>query len=97
MQLLSLERMVQSLLSPFLRYGIMDYGKGKEEQRDAEPSTEDLFRYLDSQIPWLVSEEGLQYERCVFALMSFGSLCNDATLSMGSAWSDKQIAISVII
>ena len=64
----------------------MDYGKGKEEQRDAEPSTEDLFRYLDSQIPWPVSEEGLRYERCVFALMSFGSSYNDATLSMGSAW-----------
>ena len=42
----------------------MDYGKGKEEQ-NAKPSTEDLFRYLESQIPWLVSEEGLRYEVCV--------------------------------
>ena len=47
-----------------LRCGIMDYGKGKEEQH-AKPSTEDLFRYLESQIPWLVSEEGLRYEVCV--------------------------------
>ena len=48
-----------------LRCGIMDYGKGKEDQH-AKPSTEDLFRYLESQIPWLVSEEGLRYEVCAF-------------------------------
>lgn len=47
-----------------LRCGIVDYGKGKEDQY-AKPSTEDLFRYLESQIPWLVSEDGLQYEVCV--------------------------------
>jgi hypothetical protein len=50
-----------------LRCGIADYGKGKEDQ-DAKPSAEDLFRYLESQIPWLVSEEGLQYEVCVCIL-----------------------------
>lgn len=50
-----------------LRCGIMDYGKGKEDQH-AKPSTEDLFRYLESQIPWLVSEEGLRYEVCVHIL-----------------------------
>ena len=44
----------------------MDYGRGKEEKL-AKPSTEDLFRYLESQISWLVSEEGLRYEVCVFA------------------------------
>ena len=51
----------------------MDYGSGKEEKL-AKPSTEDLFRYLESQIScnfmqisWLVSEEGLRYEVCVFA------------------------------
>ena len=44
-----------------LRCGITDYGKGKED-RYAKPSTEDLFRYLEGQIPWLVSEDGLQYE-----------------------------------
>ena len=47
-----------------LRCGITDHGKGKEDQH-ANPSTEDLFRYLEQQIPWLVSEEGLQYEVCV--------------------------------
>ena len=47
-----------------LRCGIMDYGKGKDDHL-VKPSTEDLFRYLESQIPWLVSEEGLRYEVCL--------------------------------
>ena len=41
-----------------LHCGIMDYGNGKEEQ-NAKSSMEDLFRYLESQIPRLDSEEGL--------------------------------------
>ena len=49
------------------RCGIMDYGKGKENQH-AKPSTEDLFRYLESQIPWLGSGEGLRYEVCACVL-----------------------------
>ena len=41
------------LIPPILlRCGIMDYGRGEEGQH-AKPSTEDLFRYLESQIPWL--------------------------------------------
>ena len=59
-----------SIIPPvtLLRCGIIDYGKGKEkgkEKQQAKPSTEDLFRYLESQVPWLVSEEGLQYEVCM--------------------------------
>ncbi|KDR83882.1 hypothetical protein GALMADRAFT_54422 [Galerina marginata CBS 339.88] len=44
-----------------LRCGIADMGKGKEG-KDVNPATEELFRYLEGQIPWLLSENGLQYE-----------------------------------
>lgn len=57
-----------------LRCGITDYGKGKEDQQ-AKPSTEDLFHYLESQIPWLVSEDGLQYEVCVHSACVFRTEC----------------------
>jgi len=44
-----------------LRCGIQDYGNGKEGDA-SKPTTEELFRYLEDQVPWLVSEEGLEYE-----------------------------------
>ena len=50
-----------------LRCAITDCGEGKEDQY-AKPSAEDLFRYLESQISWLASEEGLKYEVCAFLL-----------------------------
>jgi hypothetical protein len=45
----------------FIRCGIEDYGKAKEGDA-AKPTTHDFFRFLESQVPWLVSEEGLEYE-----------------------------------
>ena len=44
-----------------LRCGIEDYRKGKEGDL-VNPTTEELFRYLEGQMPWLTSEEGLKYE-----------------------------------
>lgn len=44
-----------------LRCGISDFGKGKEASESA-PTTEELFRYLEGQIPWLLSEDGLVFE-----------------------------------
>lgn len=44
-----------------IRCGIHDYGRGKEGDV-AKPTTEELFRYLEGQVPWLVSEDGLRYE-----------------------------------
>lgn len=58
-----------------LRCGIADYGKGKEDQH-AKPSTEDLFRYLESQIPWLASEDGLQSEQKLWDTLSTCPLFN---------------------
>ncbi|KAF9006508.1 hypothetical protein BDQ17DRAFT_1238847 [Cyathus striatus] len=45
-----------------LRCGISDFGKCKEENTTL-PDTEDLFRYLEGCIPWLLTEEGLKYEQ----------------------------------
>ncbi|KAF8897836.1 hypothetical protein BD779DRAFT_404698 [Infundibulicybe gibba] len=58
-------------LSPItlLRCGISDLGKGKDGEA-ANPSTEDLFRYLEGHIPWLVSEEGLQFEQILWNTLS---------------------------
>jgi len=44
-----------------IRCGIEDYGRGTEGD-DSKPTTEELFRYLEGQVPWLVSEDGLEYE-----------------------------------
>ena len=48
-----------------LRCGIADIGKGKE-RNDSKPTTEKVFRYLEGQIPWLVTDEGLEYEASEF-------------------------------
>jgi hypothetical protein len=44
-----------------IRCGIQDYAKGREGDA-SKPTTEGLFQYLEGQVPWLVSEEGLKYE-----------------------------------
>lgn len=44
-----------------IRCGIADFNIGKEGDL-AKPTTEELFQYLEGQIPWLVSEDGLKYE-----------------------------------
>jgi len=48
-----------------LRCGITDLGKGKE-RNGSKPTTEEIFRYLEGQIPWLVTDEGLEYEASRF-------------------------------
>ncbi|KAK0461924.1 uncharacterized protein EV420DRAFT_1527919, partial [Desarmillaria tabescens] len=44
-----------------LRCGIQEFGVGKE-QAEANPTTEDLFRLMESHVPWLLTDEGVQYE-----------------------------------
>ncbi|KAF8165471.1 hypothetical protein B0H34DRAFT_649677 [Crassisporium funariophilum] len=72
-----------------LRCGIADFGKGKEE-KDARPSTEDLFRYLEGHVPWLVSEEGLQYEQELWDTLSTCPLFSRASPSSTSATEPQQ-------
>jgi hypothetical protein len=45
----------------FVRCGVEDFGKGREGDA-AKPTTHEFFQFLESQVPWLVSEEGLEYE-----------------------------------
>lgn len=77
-----------------LRCGIHDFGKGRDGD-DANPTTEDLFRYLEGQIPWLASEDGLHYEvsGCIALRVrlshnecvrrNFGKLCRLLHCSIG--------------
>ncbi|KAK0453859.1 hypothetical protein EV421DRAFT_2030750 [Armillaria borealis] len=44
-----------------LRCGIQEFGVGKEGA-EANPTTEDLFRLMESHVPWLLTDEGVQYE-----------------------------------
>lgn len=44
-----------------LRCSLQSLSKGKEGEV-SQPTTEELFRYIEGQIPWLVSEEGQIYE-----------------------------------
>ncbi len=48
-----------------LRCGIQEFGVGKEEA-EANPTTEDLFRLMESHVPWLLTDEGVQYEVRLF-------------------------------
>jgi hypothetical protein len=48
-------------LITLIRCGIADFSKDKEGSL-ANPTTEELFQYLEGQIPWLASEDGLRYE-----------------------------------
>ncbi|KAG6842033.1 hypothetical protein C0991_003559 [Blastosporella zonata] len=56
-----------------IRCSVEGFGKGKESEA-SQPTTEDLFRYMEGQIPWLVSEEGQKYEvRKTLLLSALGS------------------------
>ncbi|TFK43662.1 hypothetical protein BDQ12DRAFT_675351 [Crucibulum laeve] len=52
-----------------LRCGIIDFTKGKTGA-EANPTTEDLFRYLEGKIPWLVSDDGLKFEQQLWETLS---------------------------
>ncbi|GLB34034.1 putative peroxisomal membrane anchor protein (Pex14p) conserved region [Lyophyllum shimeji] len=56
-----------------LRSGIEGFGKGKDADQ-AQPTTEDLFQYLEGQLPWLVSDDGLKYEQKLWETLSTCSL-----------------------
>jgi hypothetical protein len=43
-----------------LRCGLVDLTKGANN--DQKPTTEEVFRYLEEKIPWLLSPDGLKYE-----------------------------------
>ena len=53
-----------------LRCSLQGFGKGKEHEA-SQPTTEELFRYMEGQIPWLVSEEGLKYEVRILVVVIF--------------------------
>jgi hypothetical protein len=48
-------------LVTLLRCAIADLRKA-EERNNLKPTTEEVFRYLECQIPWLVTDEGLEFE-----------------------------------
>jgi len=52
-------------LVTLLRCGIADLGNG-EERNNSKPTTQEVFQYLEGQIPWLVTDEGLKYETSKF-------------------------------
>ncbi|KAF9534783.1 hypothetical protein CPB83DRAFT_842935 [Crepidotus variabilis] len=58
-----------------LRCGLRDFGKGRNGD-GAQPTTEDLFRYLEGQIPWLAGGDGLQYEEQLWETLSTCPLFN---------------------
>jgi hypothetical protein len=43
-----------------LRCGLGDLTKNQADEK--LPTAEELFRYLEEKIPWLLSERGLEYE-----------------------------------
>ncbi|KAH0587835.1 hypothetical protein H2248_006591 [Termitomyces sp. 'cryptogamus'] len=54
-----------------LRCSLQGFSKGKESEM-SQPTTEELFRYMEGQIPWLVSEEGLRYEVQILVIVTSG-------------------------
>ncbi|KAG7449418.1 uncharacterized protein BT62DRAFT_964598 [Guyanagaster necrorhizus] len=72
-----------------LRCGIQEFGVGKEEA-EANPTTEDLFRLMESHIPWLLSDEGVQYEHKLWETLTtltvFRSLPEDTHPSDNVRW-----------
>ncbi|KAG5648864.1 alpha-1,4-glucan branching enzyme [Asterophora parasitica] len=52
-----------------IRCGLESFGKGKEGDL-AKPTTEELFQHLESEVPWLISEEGLKYEQKLWEALS---------------------------
>ncbi|KAF8974175.1 hypothetical protein BDZ97DRAFT_1647274 [Flammula alnicola] len=59
-----------------LRCGIKDLKK--------KPTTEELFRFLEGQIPWLLTEEGLQFEQKLWETLSTCLLFGKVTASSSS-------------
>lgn len=43
-----------------LRCGMADLAKGQDNEQN--PTTEELYRYLEEKIPWLASTDGLKYQ-----------------------------------
>ncbi|CAA7259641.1 unnamed protein product [Cyclocybe aegerita] len=66
-----------------LRCALEDFGRGKDGE-DAKPMTEDLFRYLDGQIPWLLTEEGLEFEQELWDTLSTSTLFSKRSPSSSS-------------
>ncbi|KAG6878582.1 hypothetical protein C0993_003037 [Termitomyces sp. T159_Od127] len=61
-----------------LRCSLQGLGKGKEGEV-SQPTTEELFRYMEGQVPWLVSEEGQKYEELLWKTLSTSSLFTGTT------------------
>ncbi|KAG6903422.1 hypothetical protein C0995_005445 [Termitomyces sp. Mi166 len=61
-----------------LRCSLRGFGKGKEGEA-SQPTTEELFRYMEGQIPWLVSQEGQKYEELLWQTLSASSLFTGTT------------------
>jgi len=53
-----------------LRCAIADLTKGNQAESADKPTTEDVFRYLEGKIPWLITEAGFQYEVCPVFLLT---------------------------
>ncbi|KAF5387839.1 hypothetical protein D9615_000605 [Tricholomella constricta] len=52
-----------------IRCGLESFGEGKEGDL-SKPTTEELFQYLEGQVPWLASEDGLKYEQKLWETLS---------------------------
>ena len=64
-----------------LRCAIGDLTKGGQGENAEKPTTEDVFRYLEGKIPWLVTEAGFLYEVCLIFL----SRTQAVTVCLGEA------------
>ncbi|KAF8640033.1 hypothetical protein AX17_001275 [Amanita inopinata Kibby_2008] len=60
-----------------LRVGIAELDREKEGE--SAPTTEELFRYLENKISWLLSEEGAKYEQVLWETLSTCPLFQQAT------------------
>ncbi|PFH51399.1 hypothetical protein AMATHDRAFT_3060 [Amanita thiersii Skay4041] len=62
-----------------LRIGISGLRHRRED--DVAPTTEELFRYLEEKIPWLVTEDGLSFEQSLWDTLTTCPLFESATSS----------------
>ncbi|KAF9568991.1 hypothetical protein CPC08DRAFT_702113 [Agrocybe pediades] len=74
-----------------LRCGIQDLVKSQENDNKC-PTTETLFKYLESQIPWLLTDEGLQYESSLWDTLSTCPLFSQVSDSSVQESSDQSHA-----
>ncbi|KAF9452422.1 hypothetical protein P691DRAFT_756349 [Macrolepiota fuliginosa MF-IS2] len=51
-----------------LRCGLADFIEGQDSEE--KPTTEELFRYLEERIPWLLSDDGAKYEQRLWEVLS---------------------------